>query len=95
MPILKQKNQRWWKERGGGKEEPLNYRPISLILLQRKIMEYTINQSFFKCKENKMIINRQHGFVKEMPCLTILISLPGKLMHLVDGGSSGYGMSKH
>ena len=53
VPILK----------GGNKEDPLNYRPVSLTSVVAKICERLIRDRWMKhLKESKMLADRQFGF---------------------------------
>ncbi|CAM4536017.1 unnamed protein product [Caretta caretta] len=71
----------------GNKNNPENYRPVSLTSVPRKIMEQIIKQSVCKCLEdNNMISNHQHGFVKNKSCQTNLIPFFDRVTSLVDGG---------
>ncbi|KAK4829691.1 hypothetical protein QYF61_006066, partial [Mycteria americana] len=68
MPIYKK----------GRKEDPGNYRPVSLTSVLGKIMEHV--------QANQGIWPSQHGFMKGRSCLTNLISFYNKVTHLVDEG---------
>ncbi|KAK4818152.1 hypothetical protein QYF61_007300 [Mycteria americana] len=64
-----------WKEHSG------NYRPVSWISVQRKIMErFILSQPGIR--------PIQHGFRKGKSCLTNLISFYDKVTHLVDEGKA-------
>ena len=59
----------------GQKDDPGNYRPVSLTSVPGKLMEQlilsTITQHMW---DNQMIRPSQHGFMKGRSCLTNLIS---------------------
>ncbi|CAM4552612.1 unnamed protein product [Caretta caretta] len=74
-----------YKKRGN-KDNPGNYRPVSLNSVPRKIMEQIIKQSICKhLKDSKMINNSQHGFVNKS-CQTNLIAFFDRVTSLVDRG---------
>jgi len=59
----------------GKKEDPGNYRPVSLISILGKVMEQLILEVIIKeVKEKKVIRSSQHGFTKGKSCLTNLIA---------------------
>ncbi|CAM5097365.1 unnamed protein product [Natator depressus] len=59
----------------GKKENPGNYRPVSLTPIPGKIMEQVLKESILKnLEERKVIRNSQHGFTKGKSCLTNLIA---------------------
>jgi len=59
----------------GKKEDPGNYRPVSLTSIPGKMMEQLILEVVIKqMEEKKAIRSSQHGFTKEKSCLTNLIS---------------------
>jgi len=71
----------------GNKEDPGNYRPVSLPSVSRKttlILE-TISRHM---KENKFTENSQHGFNKWKLCLTNLISLYNEITSLMHEGEA-------
>jgi len=59
----------------GKKEDPGNYRPVSLTSIPGKVMEQFILEVVIKqVEEKKVIRSRQHGFTKRKPLLTNLIT---------------------
>ena len=65
MPIYKK----------GQKDDPGSYRPVSLMLVPRKLMEQLILSTIIQhVRDNQMIRPSQHGFMKGQSCLTNLIS---------------------
>ncbi|GAB0193288.1 mitochondrial enolase superfamily member 1 [Grus japonensis] len=79
MPIYKK----------GRKEDPGNYRPVSLTLVPGKIMERFILSALTRqVQDNQGIRPSQHGFMKGRSCLTNLISFCDQVTHLVDEGKA-------
>ncbi|PKU45187.1 rna-directed dna polymerase from mobile element jockey-like [Limosa lapponica baueri] len=71
------------------KEDPGNYRPVSLTLVTGKVMEQTILSAIMRSmKDNQMIRHSQHGFMKGRSCLNNLISFYDKVTHLLDEGKA-------
>ncbi|GAB0184021.1 mitochondrial enolase superfamily member 1 [Grus japonensis] len=69
------------------KEEPGNYRLVSLTLIPGKVMEQLIMETISRhMKDKKLLRSSQHGFTKGKSCLTNLITFYNELMHLVDEG---------
>ncbi|GAB0209611.1 mitochondrial enolase superfamily member 1 [Grus japonensis] len=79
MPIYKK----------GWKEDPGNYRPVSLTLVPGKVMEQIILSVLTRqVQDNQGISPSQHRFMKGRSCLTNQISFYDKVTHLVDEGKA-------
>ena len=71
----------------GKKEDPGNYRPVSLASIPGKAMEQLILEVIIKqVQEKKVIRSSQHGFTKEKSCLTNLIAFYDDMTGWVDDG---------
>ncbi|KAK4828165.1 LOW QUALITY PROTEIN: hypothetical protein QYF61_024414 [Mycteria americana] len=73
----------------GRKEDPGNYRLVSLTLVLGKVMEQNLLSAITRLVEDKQAIRpSQHGFMKGRSCLTNLISFYDKVTRLVDEGKA-------
>lgn len=73
----------------GKKDDPNNYRPVSLTSIPGKILEKIIKESICRHLErNDVINNTQHGFLKHKSCQTNLISFFDRVTSLVDEGNA-------
>ena len=70
--------------KSGCKEDPLNYRPVSLTSIVCKICEKVIKDRWNKhLEENKLVSERQFGFRKGRSCVTNLLSYYSRVIDAV------------
>jgi len=75
--------------RKGRKEDPGNYRSVTLTSVPGKIMEQFILSTLTgHVKDNQRIRPSQHGLMKGRSCLTNLIAFYDQVTHLVEEGKA-------
>ncbi|NXX31359.1 RTJK polymerase, partial [Nicator chloris] len=73
----------------GRKDDPGNYRPVSLTLVPGKIMEqFILNAIMQQLKDVQGIRPSQHRFRRGKSCLTNLVSFYDQVTRLVDAGKA-------
>ena len=81
-----------WKEaqivaihKGGSREEPLNYRPVSLLCILMKVLEGMVRDRWLKfLEDNEILSTKQFGFRKGRSCITNLLSFYSRVIDTVD-----------
>ena len=73
----------------GRKDDPGNYRPVSLTSVPGNVMEQVISSAINShIMDNQGIRPSQHGFMKGRSCLTNLISFYNRVTRLLDEGKA-------
>ena len=73
----------------GCREDPGNYRSVSLASVPGKVMEQIVLKEIMQhVRDNWGIMSSQHGFMKGRSCLTNLISFYDLATRLVDEGKA-------
>ena len=74
--------------KGGAKDDPSNYRPISILPGISKLIEKHITKHLFGfLNKHKLLHKSQSGFRKHHSCNTALINLVDKWLNAVDKGA--------
>ena len=70
--------------KGGSKENPLNYRPVSLLSVVGKMCEKIVKEKWMRHLEEKNVLtNCQYGFRKGRSCTANLLSYYAKVFDIV------------
>ncbi|TRZ07575.1 hypothetical protein HGM15179_019533 [Zosterops borbonicus] len=73
----------------GRKEDPGNYRPVSLTSVSGKVMEqFILSVIMQRLQDGQSIRSSQHGFRRGRLCLTNLVSFYDQVTHQVDVGKA-------
>ena len=71
----------------GSRNQPVNYRPVSLTSQLSKVMESIIRDAIVEHLDNhSLILDSQHGFRKGRSCTTNLLKFLDKVTAAVDRG---------
>ena len=72
----------------GGRDDPANYRPVSLTSVPCKLMESLIKEKIVShLEKNKLISKSQHGFMRGRSCTTNLVEFMNKLTEAMDNST--------
>jgi len=73
----------------GNRQDPANYRPVSLTCIACKLMETFIRDSIMDHLEmNSLLTPKQHGFVRKRSCATQLLHCLEEWTRILDEGDS-------
>ena len=71
--------------KGGSKEVPLNYRPVSLLCILIKVLEGMIRDVWIDFLEERGSLSaKQFGFRKGRSCITNLLSFYSRVTDIID-----------
>ena len=72
----------------GDRDDPANYRPVSLTSVPCKLMESLIKEKIVShLEKNKLISKSQHGFMRGRSCTTNLVEFMNKLTEAMDNST--------
>jgi hypothetical protein len=73
--------------KGGTKDSPANYRPVSLTSVVCKIFESIMKEEIVRhLEQHNLILQTQHGFLKGRSCLTNLLTFLEDVTRSIDKG---------
>ena len=73
----------------GARQEPGNYRPVSLTSVISKIMESLVRDTVvYHLMKNNLLADEQHGFVPERNCITQLLECMEEWTEMVEKGNA-------
>jgi len=73
----------------GCRQDPGNYRPVSLTSIACKVLESILKRAILQhIEKNKPLNNSQHGFMANRSCLTNLLEYFEKITEILDNGGS-------
>ena len=72
----------------GDKQDPSNYRPISILPTLSKILEKAVHAQFYSyLTENNLISPKQFGFRLKSSTVTASAQFTDQILHAMDNGS--------